>query len=50
MIALGVMKMLYNISSHFKDGGGIDKDKDVCHSFKLDVRLFTVLNKLKLPK
>lgn len=39
MIALGIIKMLCDISSHLKNGGDTE-DKNVCHSFKLNLRLF----------
>lgn len=38
--------MLYYLSSHFKDRGKTEY-KNLCHSFKLGLRLFTVLNNLK---
>lgn len=46
MIALGIIKMLCDISSHLKNGGDTE-DKNVCHSFKLNLRLFIALNNLK---
>lgn len=46
MIVLGIIKILCDISSHLKDGEDTE-DKNVCQSFKLNLRLFIALNKLK---